>query len=192
MELGRLLRRAQGPTTRSAKEGRACHLRTCSRPADARPLSCCPARFLCSLLPASRFQHKQPDSASMDPGDEQAGLQDTGLGDGGAMGEQTGGQMERPTDRRSYPTTRSIGHVGAAPSSLATLAKGRAYFVDPYTPFTPRPATLSTRDMMVRSERAHAHAHANRGHAHAHSRVDEERAFDGCRSSSSAWTSMSV
>eukprot|EP00802_Teleaulax_amphioxeia_P016366 Tamp_16482.p4 GENE.Tamp_16482~~Tamp_16482.p4 ORF type:complete len:122 (-),score=4.63 Tamp_16482:357-722(-) len=85
----------------------------------------------------------------MDPGDEQSGLQDTGLGDGGAMGEQTGGQMERPTDRRSYPTTRSIGHVGAAPSSLATLAKGRAYFVDPYTPFTPRPATLSTRDMMV-------------------------------------------
>ena len=53
------------------------------------------------------------------------------------------------TDRQSYPTTRSLGHVGAAPSSLAGLAKGRKYFIDPYTPFTPRPATLSTREIIA-------------------------------------------
>mmetsp|Transcript_72141 Transcript_72141/g.105732 ORF Transcript_72141/g.105732 Transcript_72141/m.105732 type:complete len:180 (+) Transcript_72141:44-583(+) len=51
--------------------------------------------------------------------------------------------------RTSYPTTRSLGHCGAAPSSLAGLAKGKKYFIDPYTPFTPRPATLLTRDMMI-------------------------------------------
>jgi len=71
-------------------------------------------------------------------------------------GEDPGEEMEAPRrnysmdSRTSYPTTRSLGHCGAAPSSLAGLAKGKKYFIDPYTPFTPRPATLLTRDMMVR------------------------------------------
>jgi len=42
-------------------------------------------------------------------------------------------------------TTRSMGFVGQPPSSLAALARGKAYFIDPYTPFTPRPDTLDTR-----------------------------------------------
>jgi hypothetical protein len=33
----------------------------------------------------------------------------------------------------------SPGFVGSSPSSLASLAKGKKYFIDPYTPFTPRP-----------------------------------------------------
>jgi len=71
-------------------------------------------------------------------------------------GEDPVEEMEAPRrnyrmdSRTSYPTTRSLGHCGAAPSSLAGLAKGKKYFIDPYTPFTPRPVTLLTRDMMVR------------------------------------------
>jgi hypothetical protein len=34
------------------------------------------------------------------------------------------------------------GFVGSSPSSLASLAKGKEYFIDPYTPFTPRPQVL--------------------------------------------------
>mmetsp|Transcript_24835 Transcript_24835/g.59105 ORF Transcript_24835/g.59105 Transcript_24835/m.59105 type:complete len:178 (+) Transcript_24835:140-673(+) len=48
--------------------------------------------------------------------------------------------------KRKYKFT---GYVGASPSSLAAMAKGRQYFVDPYTPFTPRPENLNTRDYMV-------------------------------------------
>ncbi len=68
----------------------------------------------------------------------------------------------------SYPTTRSLGHVGAAPSSLAGLAKGKKYFVDPYTPFTPRPSTLPTRDMMVGLSHARARAHVLTCNSDAH------------------------
>ena len=68
--------------------------------------------------------------------------------DGNQM-DETGRDDTYLTARGSIQTTRTIGHVGAAPSSLAGLAKGKKYFVDPYTPFTPRPATLSTRDMMI-------------------------------------------
>lgn len=41
--------------------------------------------------------------------------------------------------KRKYKFT---GYVGASPSSLAAMAKGRQYFVDPYTPFTPRPEVV--------------------------------------------------
>jgi hypothetical protein len=101
---------------------------------------------------------RQTGRASMDASEEQAGLGESQNQDGAGTGKS--GAMEEPTARRSYPTSRSIGYVGAAPSSLATLAKGKSYFVDPYTPFTPRPATLSTRDLMVLPAHAHAHAHA--------------------------------
>uniref|UniRef100_A0A7S0HSD5 Uncharacterized protein n=1 Tax=Hanusia phi TaxID=3032 RepID=A0A7S0HSD5_9CRYP len=46
-------------------------------------------------------------------------------------------------------STRTLGFVGAAPSSLAGLARGKSYFIDPYTPFTPRPDTLSTRSQIT-------------------------------------------
>ena len=39
--------------------------------------------------------------------------------------------------------TREMGFVGQPPSSLAALARGKAYYIDPYTPFTPRPAVSS-------------------------------------------------
>jgi hypothetical protein len=109
---------------------------------------------------------RQTGRASMDASEEQAGLGESQNQDGAGTGK--GGAMEEPTARRSYPTSRSIGYVGAAPSSLATLAKGKSYFVDPYTPFTPRPATLSTRDLMVLAAHAHARAKAHGQIAKAH------------------------
>jgi hypothetical protein len=151
-----------GPNPRPALADRTCRLIagrvfTCRLPhrgLPSLPLFPSPGPRL-PPKPETR-QHKQ--QASMDAGEEQAGLGESQNQDGAGMDK--GGAMEEPTARRSYPTTRSIGYVGAAPSSLATLAKGKAYFVDPYTPFTPRPATLSTRDLMVLPAHAHAHAHA--------------------------------
>lgn len=40
---------------------------------------------------------------------------------------------------RRSKSAGSPGFVGSSPSSLASLAKGKKYFIDPYTPFTPRP-----------------------------------------------------
>lgn len=37
---------------------------------------------------------------------------------------------------------KSHGFVGASPSSLAALVTGKAYIVDPRTPFTPKPEAI--------------------------------------------------
>ena len=118
------------------------------------------------LNPKHETVNSRQTGRAMDAVEEQARLGESQNQDGAGMSK--GGAMEEPTARRSYPTSRSIGYVGAAPSSLAPLAKGKAYFVDPYTPFTPRPATLSTRDLMVLSAHVHTHAQAHVQSAKAH------------------------
>mmetsp|Transcript_45165 Transcript_45165/g.70802 ORF Transcript_45165/g.70802 Transcript_45165/m.70802 type:complete len:195 (+) Transcript_45165:24-608(+) len=82
----------------------------------------------------------EPEPVRADPNGE------TGMLDNG---EDTMPKQPADTQRSKLMTTRSVGYVGQSPSSLASLARGKCYFVDPYTPFTPRPDTLSTRDQMV-------------------------------------------
>mmetsp|Transcript_51976 Transcript_51976/g.105873 ORF Transcript_51976/g.105873 Transcript_51976/m.105873 type:complete len:188 (-) Transcript_51976:110-673(-) len=73
--------------------------------------------------------------------------------DGGARDDLNDSKMkddlDSPNRSRKQRFAGFVGSVGASPSSLAALAKGRCYFIDPYTPFTPRPETLNTRDSMV-------------------------------------------
>ncbi len=61
--------------------------------------------------------------------------------DEGSMDGQKMEAMSPTKEDLSPKRTKSslTGYVGASPSSLAAMAKGRSYFVDPYTPFTPRP-----------------------------------------------------
>mmetsp|Transcript_32335 Transcript_32335/g.76822 ORF Transcript_32335/g.76822 Transcript_32335/m.76822 type:complete len:196 (-) Transcript_32335:230-817(-) len=82
------------------------------------------------------------DSSALDPAQSMKIAED-------AANQQGNDYLEEAAQSKTMMggkfTTRSTGFVGQAPSSLAALARGKAYFIDPYTPFTPRPDTLDTR-----------------------------------------------